>query len=114
MDRAAVEDLMTLSFMNDAANIVFIGPNGVGKSTLARNVAHQALICGHTVLFRTASEMLGELAALDSDAALRRRLHHYAAADVLAIDSCAVLRDVESPGCKPCFAQRAARATQHK
>ncbi|MER8608925.1 ATP-binding protein [Mesorhizobium sp. M1233] len=72
--------------MNDAANIVFIGPNGVGKSTLARNVAHQALICGHTVLFRTASEMLGELAALDSDAALRRRLHHYAAADVLAID----------------------------
>ncbi|MER9939273.1 IS21-like element helper ATPase IstB [Mesorhizobium sp. M0088] len=86
IDRAAVEDLMTLSFMNDAANIVFIGPNGVGKSTLARNVAHQALICGHTVLFRTASEMLGELAALDSDAALRRRLHHYAAADVLAID----------------------------
>ncbi|TIQ02650.1 MAG: AAA family ATPase, partial [Mesorhizobium sp.] len=40
IDRAAVEDLMTLSFMNDAANIVFIGPNGVGKSTLARNVAH--------------------------------------------------------------------------
>ncbi|PBB28963.1 hypothetical protein CK214_28230 [Mesorhizobium sp. WSM3882] len=55
---------MTLSFMHDAANLVFIGPNGVGKSTLARNVAHQALICGHTVLFRTASEMLGELAPL--------------------------------------------------
>ncbi|MCP3460354.1 IS21-like element helper ATPase IstB [Bradyrhizobium sp. CCGUVB23] len=86
LDRAAVEQLMSLSFMNDATNIVFVGPNGVGKSTLAQNIAYQALIAGHSVLFRSASEMLGELAALDSDTALRRRLHHYAAADVLAID----------------------------
>ncbi|WP_231748989.1 ATP-binding protein [Burkholderia humptydooensis] len=76
IDRAAVEDLMSLSFLDDATNVVFIGPNGVGKSTLAQNVAHHALIQGHTVLFKSASEMLGELAALDSDSALRRRLHH--------------------------------------
>jgi len=86
IDRAAVEELMSLAFLTDATNIVFIGPNGVGKSTLAQNIAHQALIAGHSVLFRTASEMLGELAALDSDSALRRRLHHYASPDVLVID----------------------------
>ena len=69
-----------------AANIVLIGPNGVGKSMLAQNLAHQALINGATVLFTTAGQMLGELAALDSDSALRRRLRHYAAPDLLVID----------------------------
>ena len=86
IDRAAVEDLMSLTFLADATNIVFVGPNGVGKSTLAQNMAHHALIQGHTVLFKSASEMLGELAALDSDSALRRRLHHYATPDILVID----------------------------
>ncbi|TDY48192.1 IstB transposition helper protein [Paraburkholderia rhizosphaerae] len=86
IDRGAVEELMSLGFVADATNVVFIGPNGVGKSTLARNLANQALVAGHSVLFRSASEMLGELAALDSDSALRRRLHHYAAPDILVID----------------------------
>ena len=67
-------------------NVVLIGPNGVGKSTLAQNVAHQALLHGHTVLFTSAGQMLGELAALDSDSALRKRLHRYAAPDLLLID----------------------------
>lgn len=43
-DRGAIEELMTLGFMKDAANVVLIGPNGVGKSTLAKNIAHQALV----------------------------------------------------------------------
>ncbi|MGY6258837.1 IS21-like element helper ATPase IstB [Paraburkholderia caledonica] len=86
IDRAAVEDLMSLTFLADATNVVFVGPNGVGKSTLAQNMAHHALIQGHTVLFKSASEMLGELAALDSDSALRRRLQHYATPDILVID----------------------------
>jgi len=86
IDRAAVEDLMTLAFMKDASNIVFVGPNGVGKSTLAQNIAHQALIHGHTVLFKSAGQILGELAALDSDTALRRRLRYYTTPSLLVID----------------------------
>jgi DNA replication protein DnaC len=85
-ERAVVEELMGLEFLKDATNVVLLGPNGVGKSTLAKNIAHQALIRGHTVLFATAGALLGELAALDSDSALRRRLHHYAGPDLLAID----------------------------
>ena len=85
-DRGAIEGLMSLEFIAEAANVVLVGPNGVGKSTLAKNIAHQALICGHTVRFTTAGELLGDLAALDSDAALRRRLRHYAAPDLLLID----------------------------
>jgi len=85
-DRAAFEALMTLDFLKEAANAVLVGPNGVGKTTLARNLAYQALIHGHTALFATAGHLLGELAALDADALLRRRLRHYAAPALLVID----------------------------
>lgn len=85
-DRAAVEDLMALEFLKDATNAVLVGPNGVGKSTLAQNIAHQALVHGHTVRFTCAGNLLGELTALDSDSALRRRLRHYAVPDLLVID----------------------------
>lgn len=85
-DRAAIEDLMSLGFLKEFTNVVLVGPNGIGKSTLAKNLAHQALIQGHTVLFATAGQLLGDLAALDSDSALRRRLRYYAAPDLLAID----------------------------
>jgi DNA replication protein DnaC len=85
-DRAAVEALMTLEFLTEAANVVLVGPNGVGKSTIAQNIAHQAVIEGHTVLFTSAGQLLGDLSALDSDSALRRRLRHYASPQLLVID----------------------------
>src|SRR5207247_6847333 len=85
-DRAAFEALMALDFLNDATNVILVGPNGVGKSTLAGNIAHQALVHGHTVLFTSAGQLLGDLAALDSDSALRRRLRHYASPRLLVID----------------------------
>ncbi len=85
-DRAAVEELMRLGFLNDAGNAVLVGPNGVGKSTIARNIAYQAVIEGHTVLFTTASQMLNELAAQDGDSALRRRLRRYTHPQLLVID----------------------------
>jgi len=66
-DREAVEELMRLAFLDEAANAVFIGPNGVGKSTIARNIAHQAVLAGHTVLCTSAGHMLNELAGADGD-----------------------------------------------
>ena len=85
-DRAAVERLMTLDFLSDASNVVLVGPNGVGKTMCACNLGYQAVLAGHTALFITAGQLLGELAALDSDSALRRRLRFYAAPDLLLID----------------------------
>ncbi len=85
-DRQAVEELMRLGFLNEPANAVLVGPNGVGKSTIARNIAHQAVLAGHSVLFTNAAAMLNELAAQDGDNALRRRLALYARPRLLAID----------------------------
>ena len=85
-DGSALRELMTLEFMKDAGNVVLVGPNGVGKTMCACNIGYQAVLAGHTVLFTTAGQMLGDLAALDSDSALRRRLRQYAAPDLLLID----------------------------
>ena len=85
-DRGAVEALMSLEFMAEALNIVLAGPNGVGKTMLAQNIAHQALVRGHTVLFISAGQLLGDMAALDSDSALRSRLSFYTRPDLLIID----------------------------
>ena len=85
-DRAQVEELMQLQFLAEAVNPILIGPNGVGKSTLARNIAHQAVLAGHNVLFTSAGQMLNDLAAQDGDSALKRRLARYARPQLLVID----------------------------
>ena len=85
-DRMAIEDLMGLDFLEEAANVVLIGPNGVGKSTIAANIAHRAILEGHTCRFATAASMLGELAAIDSDTLLQRKLRFYARQHLLVID----------------------------
>jgi DNA replication protein DnaC len=85
-DRAAIDELMTLDFLASATNVILVGPSGLGKTTIAQNLAHQAALHGHTVLFTTAGQLLGELAGLDSDSALRYRLRRYASPELLVID----------------------------
>ncbi|MDZ7750144.1 MAG: IS21-like element helper ATPase IstB [Gammaproteobacteria bacterium] len=85
-DRELVSELMRLDFLTEAVNIILVGPNGVGKSTLARNIAHQAVLAGHSVLFTSAGQMLNDLAAQDGDSALKRRLARYARPQLLVVD----------------------------
>ena len=85
-DRQAIEELMQLQFLEETANVVLVGPNGVGKSTIARNIAHQAVLAGHTVRVISAALLLNELAAQDGDHALRRRLALYTRPRLLLID----------------------------
>ena len=86
IDRPLIEELMQLGFVEEATNIILAGPNGVGKSTIAQNITHQALLRGHTVLCATASAMLNDLAAQDTSTALARRLRRYVNPMVLLID----------------------------
>jgi DNA replication protein DnaC len=86
IDRGAIEELCSLEFITECANIVLIGPNSTGKTTIAKNLAHLALLGGYTARFTTASAMLNDLAAQDSAAALARRLRHYCRPAVLVCD----------------------------
>ncbi|WP_351124961.1 IS21-like element helper ATPase IstB [Shewanella sp. T24-MNA-CIBAN-0130] len=86
IDQQAIHRLMQLEFLTEASNIILIGSNGVGKSTLAQNLGYKAVMQGNTVLFTTAANMLNDLAAQDGDNALRRRLTYYTKPKLLVID----------------------------
>ena len=53
---------------------------------LIKNLLHHAVLNGFTARFTTASDMLHELAAQDSDASLARRLRRFTGPQLLAID----------------------------
>jgi DNA replication protein DnaC len=82
----AIEELMQLNFIKETTNIILCGSNGVGKTTIAKNIAYTAIIRGYNALFVSASDMLSELASADGNNALRRRIKYYAQPSVLVID----------------------------
>lgn len=85
-DQDTVSGFMTLGFIPQAANLILVGPNGVGKSMIAQNIPHHAVMRGHSALFINVAHMLGDLAARDGDNALRRWLKHCARPDVPVVD----------------------------
>ena len=86
IDRPLIEELFSLAFVRDATNIILVGPNGVGKTMLVKNLLHHAVLNGFTARFTMASDRLHELAAQDSDASLSRRLRRFTGPQLLAID----------------------------
>jgi DNA replication protein DnaC len=85
-ERALIEELFALGFIEEATNVIFIGANGLGKTMLLKNLVHQAILRGHSARFTLASDMLHDLAAPDSSVALARRLRRYTGPRLLAID----------------------------
>lgn len=86
IDRELVEELFTLNFMKEPANVIFLAANGLGKSMLSKNLIHKALLAGYKTKFVSASQMLSDLSAQDGATARKRCLHKYASPDLLAID----------------------------
>jgi DNA replication protein DnaC len=43
-DRSLVEELYSLAFLQDATNVFLIGPNGLGKTMLMKNLVHRAIL----------------------------------------------------------------------
>jgi DNA replication protein DnaC len=86
IDRARVEALLTLDFLQHHQNIVLIGPHGLGKTTLAQNLAYNAIVHGHTVRMITTSELLLDLDTAEQTRKLDRRLRYWANLRLLVLD----------------------------
>jgi DNA replication protein DnaC len=86
IDRELIEEILELRLLEEKGNAIIVGPNGVGKTTIAQNVAYQALLKGHAVRFATASEILNDLSQQESASALARRLRRYVNPSLLVID----------------------------
>ena len=61
IDRPLLERALTLDFIPEGRNLILLGANGLGKTMITKNIAHEAVLAGHSVLFRTASELLDDL-----------------------------------------------------
>jgi len=90
IDRPLIERALTLDFLSEPRNCVIIGSNGLGKTMIAKNIAHAAVLAGHSVLFRTAADLLADLEG-DSPGLRRRKFRFYARPTLLVIDECGYL-----------------------
>lgn len=79
VDRKLVQELGTLRFLEDATNVLLIGPPGVGKTMLAVGLGWAAVEAGYRVHYTTAAELAGQMpssgaggAVVHRDALLRR------------------------------------------
>ena len=86
IDRPLVESLLSLDFLEAARNVVLVAPGGLGKTMIAQNLAHRAVLAGRSALFLSAAQLLLDLGAQESARALDRRLHHYSKIGLLVID----------------------------
>jgi DNA replication protein DnaC len=86
IDRDMVERALDVSFIPEARNIVLVAPQGLAKTMIAQNLAHQAILKGHSVLFITAAQLLLDLGSQETSRALDRRLKHYAKISLLVLD----------------------------
>jgi DNA replication protein DnaC len=85
IERDVMERALTLDFIKEARNLVLIGNNGLGKSMIAKNICHAAVLAGYSVLFRSASAIIEDLQC-ESPATRRRKLRTYGNAGLVCID----------------------------
>jgi len=86
IDRDLVERLTTLDFVGRGENVLLRGQSGVGKTMLAKNLGHAALLAGKTVRFTTLAAALADLLQQESLPAFERRLKRYTRPALLILD----------------------------
>jgi DNA replication protein DnaC len=86
IDERQIRDLQTLRFIHEAANVIVLGPPGVGKTHLAVALAEAAIQAGQAAYFMTAHDLVTDLGQAYREGRLDRRLRVYLAPKVLIID----------------------------
>ena len=86
INRLQVEDLFSLRFIRERANVIFLGLVGLGKTHLASALGHAACLRGHRVLFANAIDVINTLHAAQTRGSLKAELRKYTAPELLLLD----------------------------
>ncbi len=86
INRAQIQNLLRLNFIEQQANVVFLGGVGLGKTHLAITLAYQACLQGHRTLFTSAADIINTLTAAQAAHRLKTELKKYLRPELLVID----------------------------
>lgn len=86
VNRQQILDLATCNFMEAKANILILGPTGVGKTHLAEGLGHCACRQGYEVFSFKAPHLFGMLYAARADGSYTRKMKQLIRADLVIID----------------------------
>jgi DNA replication protein DnaC len=86
INRAQVQNLLRLQFVEAKANVIFLGGVGLGKTHLAIALGYQACLERYHVLFASAADVINTLTAAQAAHRLKQELTRYLRPDLLIID----------------------------
>jgi len=86
INRLAVQHLFRLEFIDNQANVIFLGGVGLGKTHLAAALGYHACLNGVSVRFTTAMDVINTLAAAQKAGQLKQELNKYLKPRLLIMD----------------------------
>lgn len=86
INRKIIYELATGRYLDDARDVLFVGPPGVGKSHLAQALGHEAILQGRSVRYRSIFDLVGDLKQAESVEINPKTLNAYLKPDLLIID----------------------------
>lgn len=86
INRPQVQNLFRLAFLEQKANVIFLGGVGLGKTHLSIALAYQACLKGYNVLHASAIDIVNTLGAAANAGRLKVELKKYLKPDVLLMD----------------------------
>ncbi len=86
LDRRLLDDLATLRFIEEQANVLLIGPPGVGKTHLAIALGHQAVHAGYRVYYTTAADLVARTARAAMEGRWANTMRFWAGPQLLIVD----------------------------
>src|SRR6516165_4363018 len=86
INRLQIQELFRLRFIEEKANVIFLGLVGLGKTHLATALGYAACQHGHSVLFANAIDVINTLSAAQTKGVLKTQLKRYLSPAILVLD----------------------------